>query len=164
MYNLIELGTGAIIESYDNPPTSIPSGTFLVQDTPPPKEAATNRINELAKEEISLGYIDENGVLFGLSETDQLNYTSMSSLVNMGAEQIVVIGETADDKYYEVVFSSAEAKEFFASIFSHVESILSKYRGYKRQILEEDTDFSDIVTSAEQSLEAVKEEHASKIG
>jgi hypothetical protein len=165
MYNIVDIDTGAVIERLDAPPETIPQNTVLVQDSQDQKTMATTRINELASSEIALGYIDENGILFGLSKADQLNYTATASIVNMGTEEITIIGELGTEKYHEVTMENDTAKAFFEVLFSYVSSILSKYRGFKKRILEaDDAEVEGILEEAEQSFRDMEAEHASKIG
>jgi hypothetical protein len=165
MYSAVEIETGRVIERYEIPPESIPSGTVLIQDSEDEKTIAISLINEFAAKEISLGYVDDNGVLFGLSEHDQLNYTAASSVVNMGAESITVTGETRDDKYFNIVLTNDEARVFFSNLFSHVESILNKYREIKKKALSEvdGVSLSIYVDEAEGLYKEAEEAHAEKI-
>jgi len=87
-------------------------------------------------QEIGKGFIYD-GVKYDLSDRDQLNYTAASSMSNMGAEEIVVVGEFNGDKYHKVSFTNEEAKQFFSEMFLHVADILSIYREYKKRIIDD---------------------------
>lgn len=134
-YRIIDVNTGDVIRDVAELPDSIPSGAFVVENTDIDLRAkCVNELNAMAKEEILKGYDSSYGVHFDLSETDQLNYTAVAAIVNMGVEPISITGEKDGDKYFSLELTNQEAKDLLASIFSHVSSILSKYRGYKKRI------------------------------
>lgn len=97
--------------------------------------AAIDAVNLAATAEIEKGFTYTNGVVFGLSITDQLNYNSIATVVNMGADSVTIHGALNGDLYHEVTFTSAEAEAFFAAIFAYVEDILTKYRNIKKLLL-----------------------------
>lgn len=135
-YNIINMETGEVLRSVEEPPAYLNVGEFLVESlagATTTLEGAILLTNEKTREEIALGYV-KDGTTYGLSETDQLNYNSVVSLVNMGAETVTIHGSTETDRYIELSLSNAEAKVFFSEIFSYVESILNKYRLVKKSI------------------------------
>jgi len=156
-YKIIDISTGEVIREMQEVPDAIPKNAVLVQvEEGDIRSKYIDELNKMASGEIAKGYTsDEYGVHFGLSETDQLNYTATATIVSMGAESIVIVGEKDGDKYFQLVLNNSDAKTLLSSIFNHVSYILDSYRSYKKRILsaqDEDisSEFSAIIAEIEQ--------------
>ena len=136
MYKIIDIETQEVLREVADLPVSIASNEFVVQgETITSIGSAVNAVNIAAHTKILEGFTYTNGVKFSLSELDQLNYNSVATMVNMGAESIVLHGSLNDELYHEVTFTNAEASTFFVAIFAYVSGILSEYRDIKKLLL-----------------------------
>lgn len=146
MYKAIDIYTGEVILTSKEMPVYVPkNSTIIFEEDMESINDYIAKLNEFASEEIGRGYTTEDGILFSMSSTDQLNYTAAASLVNMGADKITITGEKDGDKYYEVSLTAEEAKALFEKMFTHVKNILSKYRNYKKTILNADPSEAKLV-------------------
>lgn len=138
MYQIIDVNTQEVLRDVESPPTSIGNNEFVVQvmKVAVPLVDAIAKVNTSAERKISDGYTYTNGVLFGLSITDQLNYNSVASILNMGAESVTLFGELNGEKYYSVVMDAAAAALFFSSLFAYVDNILGEHRAVKKLLTE----------------------------
>ncbi len=130
MYNITDINTGEIIEQVTELPPFLPPHLFPVQIVENALEMFLDEVRTHQQAELEKGYID-NGVTFGLSEVDQLNYNSIMNLVNAGESAIEVYGSTDTERYHKVTMDNATASAFFKAIFSHVAGILSAHRDVK---------------------------------
>lgn len=133
-YKIINIITQEEVCSTDILPETVGVDEFVVENVEDMKQAVIDQINKAASKEILEGFI-YNDVIYDMSHTDQLNYTSASSLVNMGAENIEIVGKTAESDMHKTIFTNSEAKIFFGQMFAYVAGILSKYRDVKINIL-----------------------------
>jgi hypothetical protein len=147
-YNITNMTTGEIIETVDELPSNIPNGYFPVEVTVKILDRLIDEVNNAASSEILKGY-EYNGILFTLSEMEQLNYNSIANFVNMSGSDIVIYGETENDKYYKVDMTASEASSFFLGLFGYVDGILSKYRDVKKLLLSAvEEDYEQIMIDA----------------
>lgn len=134
MYKIVNIDTDEVLREVETPPSDLGKNEILIEVSKSGYEMAIETVNKAARNEILDGYLDSTGVKYGLSETDQLNYTASAAMAGLGYPEIEVIGEFNGDRYYKTVLSNAEAKVFFGNIFSYVASILKKYRDIKSQV------------------------------
>ena len=157
LYRIVDEATNEILDEVSEPPIYLPPGTILVQDSLDIAKFAIEEVNNMAKSEIVSGYIHD-GVRYTLSETDQLNYIGMLSLIESSDFDIQFTGEIPGNKYHPITMSSDDAKVLISSMFSYISDVLSLYRAIKGRIASSgsDSDVSEIVSMA-------REEHESRM-